>query len=155
MPSLNSLRAFEAVARHLSYQLAAEELRVTPAAVKQLVSKLEASVGSPLLERKGRGLALTPRGTAGRSDLNAAMQHMVSSVHKMRGHEKEKRLIVTVESSFATTWLSATSRGLRRWSMAVGLGPHRVKERPSARLVIRSRYHRRADVQRRASAMQP
>ena len=65
MPSLNSLRAFEAVARHLSYQLAAEELRVTPAAVKQLVSKLEASVGSPLLERKGRGLALTPGGLRG------------------------------------------------------------------------------------------
>jgi LysR family glycine cleavage system transcriptional activator len=105
LPSLNALRAFEAVARHLSYQLAAEELRVTPAAVKQLVSKLEASVGSPLLKRRGRGLALTSRGAAGQEDLRAAMRSMTSSVDKMRGLGDEKRLIVTVEASFATAWL--------------------------------------------------
>ena len=34
LPSLNALRAFDAVSRHLSYRKAAEELSVTPAAVK-------------------------------------------------------------------------------------------------------------------------
>ena len=38
LPSLNALRAFEAVSRHLSYRDAADELHVTPAAVKQLSS---------------------------------------------------------------------------------------------------------------------
>ena len=41
IPSLYALRAFEVVARHLSYKTAADELNVTPAAVKQLVAKLE------------------------------------------------------------------------------------------------------------------
>ncbi|MCP6307940.1 LysR family transcriptional regulator, partial [Klebsiella pneumoniae] len=38
---LNALRAFEASARNQSFSLAAEELKVTPAAVGQLVRSLE------------------------------------------------------------------------------------------------------------------
>ena len=57
LPSLYALRAFEALARNLSYKAAAEELKVTPAAVKQLVTKLEAAMGARLVERRGRGLA--------------------------------------------------------------------------------------------------
>ena len=62
LPSLNALRAFEAVSRHLSYRKAAEELSVTPAAVKQLVQGLERSLDRSLLKRQGRGLALTEIG---------------------------------------------------------------------------------------------
>jgi LysR family transcriptional regulator, glycine cleavage system transcriptional activator len=40
LPPLSSLRAFEAAARHLSFKLAAEELRVTPAAVSQQIKTL-------------------------------------------------------------------------------------------------------------------
>ncbi|WP_315979902.1 LysR family transcriptional regulator [Aliamphritea spongicola] len=82
LPSLNTLKAFEAAARHLNYHAAAEELTVTPAAVKQLVSRLEAAVGTPLLTRKGRGLILTPAGMAGLDDLNQGMQHIRTSVEK-------------------------------------------------------------------------
>ena len=45
IPSLNSLRAFEAVARNGSYRRAAAELNVTDVAVKQLVVKLELQAG--------------------------------------------------------------------------------------------------------------
>lgn len=105
IPSLNSLRAFEAVARHLSYQRAAEELRVTPAAVKQLVSKLEAALGTRLLKRKGRGMELTSSGKSGLDELVSAMQLISSGVQKMRRPENNGRLIITVEASFATAWL--------------------------------------------------
>ena len=105
LPSLNALRAFEAVSRHLSYRTAAEELRVTPAAVKQLVSKLEAALGEKLVRRSGRGIELTARGKAGATDLNAAMQFIAASVRKLRAQDREVRLIVSVESSFATAWL--------------------------------------------------
>ncbi|MEM6544346.1 MAG: LysR family transcriptional regulator, partial [Pseudomonadota bacterium] len=40
LPPLNALRAFEAVARHSSIKLAAEELFVTAAAVSQQLKKL-------------------------------------------------------------------------------------------------------------------
>ena len=68
---LNSLRAFEATARHLNYHRAGEELHVSPAAVKQQVLKLEQYLGQTLLMREGRNLALTPAGEAGLADLTA------------------------------------------------------------------------------------
>ncbi len=105
IPSLNALRAFESVSRHLSYQYAARELNVTPAAVKQLVSKLETSVGGKLIRRNGRTLELTKRGNAATEDLSAAMAYIALSVRKMRTEKRETRLIVSVESSFATAWL--------------------------------------------------
>jgi len=105
IPSLNSLRAFEVVSRHLNYHSAANELNVSPAAVKQLVSKLEDNIGTKLLQRNGQGLILTSRGRTSCADLTAAMGRLYSAVEKMRREEEQQQLIVTVETSFATAWL--------------------------------------------------
>ncbi|SHL53041.1 transcriptional regulator, LysR family [Roseovarius marisflavi] len=105
MPSLNSLRALEAVARHLSYPAAAEELGVTPAAVKQLIVKLEDALDKKLVERRGRGLALSETAMTATNDLSLAMRHLTDAVRGMRESRDTKRLIVSVESSLATTWL--------------------------------------------------
>ena len=105
LPSLNALRAFEAVCRHLNFARAAEELRVTPAAVKQLVDKLEVAVGHPLVQRNGRGLALTAAGASGHNDLAAAFVQLQRAVERMRRHSDRQRLIVSVEPTFATAWL--------------------------------------------------
>ncbi|MEM7525481.1 MAG: LysR substrate-binding domain-containing protein [Pseudomonadota bacterium] len=112
-PSLIALRAFEAVARTLSYQGAAEELGVTPAAVKQLVAKLEDALGGALVRRRGRGIVLTETGRLGAGDLTLAMRHMADAVKKMRAPGDETRLIVTVEASFAATWLVPRLEGFR------------------------------------------
>jgi LysR family glycine cleavage system transcriptional activator len=113
MPSLNALRAFEAVARHLSYQRAAEELHVTAPAVKQLVAKLEASVGVALIRRRGRSLELTERGQRGQEDLTRAMQLLESGVSKIRDATQTRRLVVSVEASLSTTWLVPRLEGFR------------------------------------------
>lgn len=105
IPSLNALRAFEAVARHLSYKAAAEELKVTPAAVKQMVVKLETALGHKLIERNGHRLILSHRGSEGLNDMQLAMRHITDAVRKMRTDTQGSRLIVSVESSIATTWL--------------------------------------------------
>lgn len=105
LPSLNALRALEAVGRNQSYQRAAEELRVTPAAVKQLVAKLESAFGRRLVVRNGKGVALTAAAAHGERDLAVAMQHLADGVRKMRDFDAPQRLIVTVEASLATTWL--------------------------------------------------
>ncbi len=62
LPSLNTLRAFEAAARHLSFKTAARELGVTPGAVSQQVKKLESSLAVPLFRRLPNGLLLTVEG---------------------------------------------------------------------------------------------
>ncbi len=49
MPPLNSLRVFEAAARHLSFKKAADELHVTPAAVSHQITQLEDFLGVELV----------------------------------------------------------------------------------------------------------
>ena len=62
LPALNTLHAFEAAARHLSFKTAASELGVTPGAVSQQVKKLEQSLGVLLFRRLPHGLLLTVEG---------------------------------------------------------------------------------------------
>jgi len=113
LPSLNALRAFEAVSRHLSYRKAAEELSVTPAAVKQLVQGLERSLDRSLVTRQGRGLALTEIGMAGLADLHDAFDRLHRAVTRMRRAERRQSLTITVEPSFAATWLMGRLQGFK------------------------------------------
>jgi DNA-binding transcriptional LysR family regulator len=61
---LNALRAFEAVARHLSFTAGAQTLSVTQSALSRHVMSLEALLGRKLLERRPSGVALTEAGAA-------------------------------------------------------------------------------------------
>ena len=56
------LRAFEAVARHLSFSRAAQELHLTQPAVSTLVKQLEGHAGLALLEQLGKKIYLTSAG---------------------------------------------------------------------------------------------
>ena len=106
MPSMNALRAFDAVAQTKSYKKAAEKLRVTPAAVKQLVAKLEAHLGVTLIERDGQGLSLTSAGEAGAGRLSdgfAALQQAVGLM--VPTTQTETRLVISAEPFFAQSWL--------------------------------------------------
>ncbi|MCF7221460.1 LysR family transcriptional regulator [Marilutibacter chinensis] len=62
LPSLSSLRAFEAAARLGSAKRAAEELSVTPAAISHQVRQLEDELGLALFVRRPRQLLITPPG---------------------------------------------------------------------------------------------
>ena len=62
LPSLSSLRAFEAAARHESAKQAAQELSVTATAISHQVRGLEEALGVPLFLRKPRQLELTAQG---------------------------------------------------------------------------------------------
>ncbi|MDI5921155.1 LysR substrate-binding domain-containing protein [Halomonas sp. LR5S13] len=105
LPSLNALRAFETTARHSSFVPAADELHVTPAAVKQLVRKLEEHLGIALVERSGRGLKVTPAGRVGLESLTAGFLQIERAVGQMRDYRNPQRLVVSAEPSFATAWL--------------------------------------------------
>lgn len=105
LPSLNALRAFEAVARHLSFARAAEELFVTKAAVAQQVRQLEEEIGSPLVERSGRGLRLTESGMAGVRDLADGFAVLGRAARTMREVVGRRFLVINSSPSFAATWL--------------------------------------------------
>ncbi len=60
--TLRQLKVFEAVARHLSFSRAAEELHLTQPAVSAQVKQLEDHAGLPLFEQLGKKVYLTPAG---------------------------------------------------------------------------------------------
>lgn len=62
--TLRQLRVFEAVARHLSFSRAAEELCLSQPAVSMQVRQLEESAGLALLEQLGKRIRLTEAGEA-------------------------------------------------------------------------------------------
>lgn len=61
-PSLRSIAAFEAAARHRSFTRAAAELNLTTSAISHAVKALETRLRTRLFERSGRTLNLTPQG---------------------------------------------------------------------------------------------
>lgn len=60
--NLARLRVFEAVVRTGSFAAAADALSFTPSAISQQMARLEAEVGTVLVERTARGVQLTPAG---------------------------------------------------------------------------------------------
>lgn len=105
LPSLNSLRAFEAAARHLSFKKAAEELNVTPAAVGHQVKGLEQFLGMQLFRRLNRALLLTEAGQACLPELREGFGKLASAVETLRTRDTRSALTATVAPSFAAKWL--------------------------------------------------
>ena len=51
LPALDSLKAFESAARHLSFSLAADELCITKCAISYQILKLEENIYCALFKR--------------------------------------------------------------------------------------------------------
>jgi LysR family glycine cleavage system transcriptional activator len=102
---LNALRAFEAVARHLSVKKAADELHVTPAAISHQLKLLEDLSGRALLVRKPRGIELTDVARAALPHLSGGFERLAQAARLLREARPEATLTVSVAPSFATCWL--------------------------------------------------
>ncbi len=105
LPPLNSLRAFEAAARHLSFTKAAEELSVTPAAISHQIKALEEFLGVVLFRRLTRALRLTDAGQAAFPKVREGFDKLAEAVEILRADEEGKVLTVSVEPSFGAKWL--------------------------------------------------
>jgi LysR family transcriptional regulator, glycine cleavage system transcriptional activator len=105
LPPLNALRAFEAAARHLSFQRAAAELHVTPAAVSHQVRALEGQLGLTLFARLHRSLALTNAGARYLPALTGAFDALDAATRALRPRARAQRLVLSVVPSFGANWL--------------------------------------------------
>jgi DNA-binding transcriptional LysR family regulator len=103
LPSLNALRAFEAVARTGRVTVAAEELSVTHSAVSRQVKALEAALGVRLFSGPKNRLELTPAGRELAGSLSEAFDQITSAVRRVRGGGEE--LHIAVNASLSVKWL--------------------------------------------------
>ncbi|OCO98357.1 MULTISPECIES: transcriptional regulator GcvA [unclassified Ensifer] len=105
LPSLASLRAFEATARHLSVTKAAHELSVTPGAVSLQVRELEQTLGVTLFERRPRQLVLTEDGSSYFWTLRRAFRMMREATEELTARKRAPVLTVSCTPTFAAQWL--------------------------------------------------
>jgi LysR family transcriptional regulator, low CO2-responsive transcriptional regulator len=86
--TLRQLRVFSAVARHLSFARASDELGLTAPAVSMQIKELEIEVGLPLFDRSSRKVSLTMVGEyvlAYTQRVLAAMRDAEDMVARFRG----------------------------------------------------------------------
>lgn len=102
---LNSLRVFEAVARHGSFGHAAEELCVTQSAVSHQIRNLEEWLGAPLFDREGNRPRLRPNGVELGHALTMALGDIDTACRLARRSVGPPELTVAVIPSVAICWL--------------------------------------------------
>ena len=105
LPPLNSLKAFEATARHLSVKSAAEELCVTAGAVSQMLKVLEENLGVKLFERVTRGIYLTDAGREYLPPIRNALRQIADASERIAAKTESGLLTVSATTLFASAWL--------------------------------------------------
>lgn len=105
LPPLNSLKVFEAAARHLSFTRAAEELFVTQAAVSHQVKALEEFLGLKLFRRRNRSLLLTEEGQSYFTDIKDIFTSLLEATDKVLERSEKGSLTISLQPSFAIQWL--------------------------------------------------
>ncbi|ARS27228.1 LysR substrate-binding domain-containing protein [Sphingomonas sp. KC8] len=103
-PSLQTLRAFEAAARHRSYSRAAEELGITHGAISHRIRELEARLGTIMFERRGNSMEPT---LAARRLLPTLRQSLdlIAGLFPAPSAAHRQVLRVGLLPSFAAHWL--------------------------------------------------
>lgn len=114
LPPLNAVRAFEAAARHLSFKLAAHELRVTAGAISQHVRQLEERLGIRLFERLPRQVILTPAGEAYLGPVRDAFRLLADSTASLKSEGIATVLHVGAHADFDIGLLRARIVRFRR-----------------------------------------
>lgn len=105
-PSLASLLAFEASARHQSFSRAAAELCVTQGAISKLIKGLEAELGVLLFVRQGRQVLPTAAAEGYFGRIQPLLQKLeAASIEIKSGSSHSGRLNLAVLPSLAARWL--------------------------------------------------
>lgn len=106
LPPVNSLVAFEASARHLSFTRAGKELRVTREAVSRQIRTLENHLGVKLFVRRHRALDLTQAGEEFCHVVQRSLAAIATSARSLQRTGNPSRITVTATIAIATYWLT-------------------------------------------------
>lgn len=104
LPSMQTLRAFEAAARLQSYTAAAEELGVTHGAISHRIRALERRVGMTLFHRLGRTMEPAREAVTLLAQVREALAVLQRAIPD-RSRSTPGRLVISVHPSLGTRWL--------------------------------------------------
>ncbi|MEO8777524.1 MAG: LysR family transcriptional regulator [Rhodanobacter sp.] len=114
LPSLNALRAFEAVSRLGSMSLAAAALHVTHGAISRQIRALEEALGRPLFIRQGRGVALTEAGQTLSESCAEAFEQLRNSWARLQRSHPNPAFVLGCPGSVLARWVIPRLERLRR-----------------------------------------
>lgn len=103
LPSLNALKAFEAVSRHLNFKLAANELNVTQSAVAQQIRSLEQELSVQLFDRHSKGVSLTVNGHHYANSIQLAFNIIHEATQSFI--DEKQNITISTTPTFASKWL--------------------------------------------------
>ncbi|WCN13655.1 LysR family transcriptional regulator [Marinomonas mediterranea] len=103
LPSLTSIRSFEAAARLCSFKDAANELNVSSTAVSHQIRNLEKELGVTLFERRTREVLLTDEGRALFQSTHKLMKGLKATIDELK--DAPTTLTIGTTNAFAAMWL--------------------------------------------------
>ncbi|EEA92818.1 transcriptional regulator GcvA [Pseudovibrio sp. JE062] len=95
LPPLNSFRAFECVARHMSFAKAALELGLTPSALSYQIKMLEEQLQVQLFVRLNRAIELTSAGHQLLPGVEAGLENFSEAVARVKGIDEDNVLVIS------------------------------------------------------------
>ena len=123
MPSMTALQCFEAVARHMSFTLAAQDLNLTQSAISKQIAQLEALLHQPLFHRSPRALALTPAGRMYLAEVCSILNQVDASARYAMGYGvSDETLTIAVQPTFGISWARSTNSSHCRRSSSETIG---------------------------------
>ncbi len=102
---LTALRAFEAVASHMSFAAAATALYVSPAAISQQIRTLETALGYALFERLGASIRLTAEGARLLPRVKRGFDELRRAIEEATQLQDTRQVNVSLLASFLQRWL--------------------------------------------------
>lgn len=106
LPPLDSLKAFESAARHLSFSVAADELCISKGAISYQIRKLEEQVECALFKRTVRQVYLTDAGQALLQTTKSMFQELEGTLHRLHGESGQTSVSIAATTYVAARWLS-------------------------------------------------
>ncbi len=106
LPPLDSLKVFEAAARHLSFSLAADELCISKGAVSYQIQKLEQSIDCALFKRSVRQVYLTDAGQKLLLTTRRLFDDLNQTLGQLSPKDSEHDVTIGATTYVAMRWLS-------------------------------------------------
>lgn len=105
LPPLDAIRGFVAVARRMSITLAAKDLCLTQSAVSRQIQSLEDDLGTPLLIRKHRAIALTAEGEQLLQLASPWLDSLSEYSKSLQQRGRLRQVTITASISVTSLWI--------------------------------------------------